>query len=254
MITTSSRSQGAGRASVRTAFLLACSAGAWAVTIVWARSLGNGPGTMGLGAPEFVGMWTVMMSAMMLPTTISAAPNNSSGHSMSRYAAGLIAFSVGYIAVWAAVGLPAFVLAWWGGRLVAAHPAGAIAAAVGLFAVCGTYQLSPIKMRALRRCHVAEAQNDLPGTSINGVPMARGIRYGRTCVRCSWALMALLIAFGVMQLWAMPALSGLVILERRWPTTTAARVIGVVALAFGIAVAFDPALAQGLHAPTGMHM
>jgi len=209
---------------------------------------------MGLGAPEFVGMWTVMMSAMMLPSTIRAAPNNSSGHSTSRQAAGLIAFSIGYIAVWGAVGLPAFALAWCGGRLVAAHPAGAVVAAVSLFAVCAAYQLSPIKMRALRRCQVAEAQNDLPGTSVNGVPMARGIRYGLTCVRCSWAVMALLIAFGVMQLWAMAALSGLVILERRWPTTTAARAIGVASLAFGMAVAFDPALVQGLHASTRMHM
>ena len=41
---------------------------AWAVTIVLARDMGNGPGTMGLALLPFLGLWVVMMAAMMLPS------------------------------------------------------------------------------------------------------------------------------------------------------------------------------------------
>ena len=33
---------------------------AWAVTIVLARDMGNGPGTMGLALLPFLGLWVVM--------------------------------------------------------------------------------------------------------------------------------------------------------------------------------------------------
>src|SRR5262249_56778578 len=46
---------------------------AWVVTILLARSMGNGPGTMGLALPPFLGLWAVMMSAMMLPSVAPVA-------------------------------------------------------------------------------------------------------------------------------------------------------------------------------------
>ena len=49
----------------------ALAAVAWVVTVVLARAMGNGPGTMGLALLPFLGLWVVMMAAMMLP---SAAP------------------------------------------------------------------------------------------------------------------------------------------------------------------------------------
>ena len=41
---------------------------AWVITVTWANDMGNMPGTMGMGVVEFVAMWTLMMSAMMLPS------------------------------------------------------------------------------------------------------------------------------------------------------------------------------------------
>src|ERR1051326_3284250 len=46
---------------------------AWVVTILLARSMGNGPGTMGLALLPFLGLWLVMMSAMMLPSVAPVA-------------------------------------------------------------------------------------------------------------------------------------------------------------------------------------
>ena len=46
----------------------ALAAVAWAVTVMRARTMGNGPGTMGLALLPFLGLWLVMMAAMMLPS------------------------------------------------------------------------------------------------------------------------------------------------------------------------------------------
>jgi hypothetical protein len=52
-------------------FLLA--AAAW-VAVVWlATSMGSMPGTMGLGIGPFVGVWALMMAAMMLPAVAPVA-------------------------------------------------------------------------------------------------------------------------------------------------------------------------------------
>src|SRR6201985_3906409 len=46
----------------------ALAAVAWVVTVVLAQEMGNGPGTMGLALLPFLGLWAVMMAAMMLPS------------------------------------------------------------------------------------------------------------------------------------------------------------------------------------------
>jgi predicted metal-binding membrane protein len=46
---------------------------AWGVTVMLAQSMGNGPGTMGLALLPFLGLWVVMMAAMMLPSVAPVA-------------------------------------------------------------------------------------------------------------------------------------------------------------------------------------
>jgi predicted metal-binding membrane protein len=60
--------------------------------------------------------------------------------------------------------------------------------------------------------------------------------------------MALLVAFGFMNLLAMVVLTGVVLAEKLgpWPRGLS-RVVGVVALALAVAVLVDPSLAAGLH-------
>ena len=48
--------------------LAALAATAWLITIALARSMGNGPGTMGLALLPFLGVWMLMMAAMMFPS------------------------------------------------------------------------------------------------------------------------------------------------------------------------------------------
>ena len=111
------------------AFLLILAAGAWVATVALASGMAGMTGTIGLGLVAFVAVWTLMMAAMMLP---SVAPTASlyARTVQSNRAARIAGLVVGYLAVWAAAGVPAFGLAWLAGWLTGQHPIAAHVMAV----------------------------------------------------------------------------------------------------------------------------
>jgi predicted metal-binding membrane protein len=230
--------------------LSAASGAAWAGVLLVGRTMGmNGmPGTMGLGVAAFLGAWTLMMAAMMLPAVAPFASFYTRTFSERRIRR-FTSFGAGYFAVWAAVGIPAFGAAALGARLATEHATLATGTAVAVFAACGLYQLTSLKDRCLAHC-----RTPLGFTLRYSAMQSRwrdvraGIHHGAFCVGCCWTLMALLIAFGVMNIAAMLALSAVVIVEKTWRHgPTFARAVGVLALAFAVAVLVRPALAPGLH-------
>ena len=88
----------------------------WWWTVDQMRGMDGGPwtdlGTLGW----FLGVWVVMMAAMMFP---SVAPTVAlySRMTQSRSPAAPLLFTAGYLVAWAGVGLLAFVVASAGGRL-----------------------------------------------------------------------------------------------------------------------------------------
>jgi len=75
-----------------------------------------------------------------------------------------------------------------------------------------------------------------------------GLCHGTFCVACCWALMAVLVAFGLMNVIAMVVLAGAVLAEKTWARGTGfSRALGVAALGLAVAVVFEPGLAPGLH-------
>src|SRR5204862_43108 len=92
-------------------------------------------GTMGLSFVEFVVMWTLMMAAMMLPAVSPLVTMYA--RSVRGAAPALTAFASGYLLVWAATGVIAFVLTWLFGELAEAKADAAQAVAVGAFVVFG---------------------------------------------------------------------------------------------------------------------
>jgi len=74
-----------------------------------------------------------------------------------------------------------------------------------------------------------------------------GLYHGAFCLACCWALMALLVAFGLMNLLAMVALAVVVLIEKTsaWGSRFS-RALGVVALVLAVVVVFQPSLAPGL--------
>ena len=244
-----------GLATGEVPLLLMLAAVAWAATVWIGRGMAGMTGAMGLGLAAFVAVWTLMMAAMMLPSVAPTASLYAKTVRTNRTVrvAGLV---VGYLAVWAAVGLPAYGLARLAGWLTGQHPGAARVAAVVVFAVCGAYQLSSLKDRCLAHCR-SPLGLLLHYGSFRGRfrDLRVGVHHGGYCVACCWGLMVLLIAVGVMNIAAMVGLAALVLIEKTWSWgAVAGRLAGVAALALAIAIIWLPWLAPGLHAAPMMGM
>jgi predicted metal-binding membrane protein len=107
----------------------------------------------------YLGMWTTMMAAMMLPAaapmilvfaTISRRQRQRGDAFVPTWV-----FVAGYLAVWAGFGACAWALGETGGRLARVYPVlteiGPRAAAVAMIAAA-LYQLTPLKQRCLTLC------------------------------------------------------------------------------------------------------
>jgi predicted metal-binding membrane protein len=236
------------RLTPQAAVLLLVAAGAWLVTVGRAGSMAGMTGTMGLGLPAFVGMWTLMMAAMMLPSVAPVASMYQ--RSVRSYRAlRLAGFTGGYLLAWAGVGIPAFLLTKLVAQLVTDQPAGATAVAVAAFAACGVYQLTPLKSRCLKHCRSPPSLLLHYGSYRGALRDVRaGTHHGAYCLGCCWSLMALFVVLGVMNLAAMVVLAAVVLAEKLWVHgELLARVVGIAALALAAAVIWVPKLAPGLH-------
>jgi predicted metal-binding membrane protein len=238
------------RLTPQAAVLLLVAAVAWLVTVGRAGSM---TGTMGLGLAAFVGMWTLMMAAMMLPSVAPVASMYQ--RSVRSYRPlRLAGFSAGYLLAWAGAGVPAYLLTVLVARLVDGHPAWTTAAAVVVFAACGVYQLTPLKSRCLKHCRSPLSLLLHYGSYQGALRDVRaGAHHGAWCLGCCWSLMALFVVLGVMNLAAMVVLAVVVLVEKLWVHgEVLARVVGVAALALAVAVIWLPALTPGLHGTNQM--
>ena len=98
----------------------------------------------------------------------------------------------------------------WRGWLAGAggHPPAATALAVTIFVACGIYQLTPLKDRCLARCRSPLGLLLKFGSYRGRTRDLRvGLYHGGFCLACCWALMALLVAFGLMNIMAMVVLA-----------------------------------------------
>ena len=189
-------------------------------------------------------MLAPLMAAMMLP---SVAPTASlyAKTVRSNRTMRIAALVAGYLAVWAAGGVPAFGLAWLASWVTGKHPGAAHVLAVAVFAACGVYQLSRLKDRCLAHCRSPLALL-LHYGSYRGRfrDMRAGAHNGAYCLGCCWGLMVILVAVGVMNIAAMIGLAAVVLIEKTWRRGPAAgRAAGAAALALAVAVIWLPWLA-----------
>jgi predicted metal-binding membrane protein len=237
------------------ALLLALAAVAWWSTADRMAGMDAGPGT-DLGALGwFLGVWTVMMAAMMLP---SLAPTAALYASMTRRAglARPLLFAAAYVLVWGATGLAAYGLFRLGrtlfGDQLAWHAAGRWVAA-GVLVGAAIYELTPLKNVCLSKCR--SPVGFLVGSWRDG--RIGAVRLGAThaawCVGCCWALMAGLFALGVMSLSWMALIAAVIALEKILPwERTATWGTAAILLVLAISIAATPESVPGLVVP-GSH-
>jgi predicted metal-binding membrane protein len=225
----------------------------WFVTIDQARGMGVGPGTMGLALPAFIALWVVMMAAMMFPSVAPIAimwSRTIRAKSTGAERAWRIGtFVAGYLIAWAAYGVLAFLALLGTERLVEEAPDAAHWLGVGIFAMAGAYQLTPMKDACLRHCrspmmsllHYANYRGRMRDLRV-------GVHHGLYCVGCCWGLMLVLVAVGVMNIPAMIALAAVIFLEKLWKRGwLLTRAVGVAFLVIAVAAAFNPSLLPALH-------
>ena len=150
-----------------------------------------------MGALVFMVAWTIMMVAMMLP---SAAPL------VLLYRRGASAWStallvLGYLAVWAVAGIPAYLAVEFLPMTLAPLT----------LAVAGIYQLTPFKTTCLQRCR---SPADFLMQRWGRGPLRLGLEHGAWCLACCWALMIVLVLVGMMGIAWVVGLAAIVAVEK----------------------------------------
>ncbi len=240
-----------------TAFLVGAALVAWIVSLDRMRGMDAGPGTDLGGFAWFLGIWVTMMAAMMLP---SAAPMvllfervNRQRAAQRRPFVPAWVFVAGYLAVWTAFGLVAYATY----ALVAALEHGVLAwdragpyVAGGAVVAAGLYQLTPLKSMCLRHCR-GPMHFLMHGWREGRIGALRmGAEHGAYCVGCCWGLMLALFAVGVMSIFWMAAVAGVVFAEKVIPYgDRVSRVLAVSLVALGVWIGAAPDTVPGLTDP-----
>jgi predicted metal-binding membrane protein len=239
--------------------IVALTLAAWAVLLVeaWRRDTGIGAFLEAICTPAAIlearsaldaasriaisaGLWVAMSVAMMLPTAsaflIAYAElcEERPGRSVSPLVPAL-----GYLAVWAGVSVLAALVqaAISAGLATVTLPSAAATilagAAVG---AAGLYQFSPTKLACLTRFRdpgplLAQRWSDRPWDAFR-----LGLEEGALCFRSCWALMAMMMALGAMNLIWMALFSVLITAEKLSGSARVAKAIGAGLLAAGFAL------------------
>ena len=154
-------------------------------------------------AALFVLGWTLMASAMMLPTSLPLVQRfDAMTRRRADHTALMSLLVAGYLVAWAGFGLLAHV------GDVGIHVAVATsstleeqswAIAAATLAVAGAYQFSSLKYRCLAECRspVAFITARWHGGNARAEAWRLGLEHGAFCVGCCWSLMLLMFVVGV---------------------------------------------------------
>ncbi|ROO23770.1 DUF2182 domain-containing protein [Salinisphaera orenii] len=185
------------------------------------------PGFAGWGLEMLatsVGMWAVMMVAMMLPSaspmilTYARVRQQRATHGRATMPTWL--FVAGYLAVWMAAGMLLAITQW------GLHQSALLSSAMGqvgpllgggLLITAGAFQFSGLKEACLGKCRtpLSFLMTEWRDGPLGALVM--GVRHGAFCTGCCWALMLLMFVGGVMSLVWMAALALYFLAEKLLP-------------------------------------
>jgi predicted metal-binding membrane protein len=204
-------------------------------------TLGEWLGTLAVSTA----LWSAMGLAMMLPTAAPmvltyAEKAESAARAGWRPASPLVVVA-GYAGVWLGVAVgaallqsaSAFVWPWLNlPQRATTIMAGAAIGAAGL------YQFSEAKAACLSFCRHPFPTLDPCDTQNRFTVFRLGLAQGVACLGCCWALMALMLLAGAMNLFWMAVLSLLMTIEKLTASAGVPRAIGLGLVMAGLAVAF----------------
>ena len=210
--------------------------GGWTMSMAWMRMRGQ---TWPGAAAAFLGMWVVMMVAMMLPSLFPLLRRYRRAVDAGGMRLDLLTAIVAaaYFLVWTGIGAAVYPLGVAGAAVAMQHAALARAVPLGAglaVVIAGALQFTAWKARHLACCRVA------PGPVPALPPDSRtawrhGLRLGRHCSSCCAGPMAILLVIGVMDLRAMAVVTAAITAERLAPSgERVTRAIGAAVLGAGL--------------------
>lgn len=169
-----------------------------ASVLAWAGSLSSSS-QMSTGTAGFVVIWTVMMAAMMLPSTLPTvslfATVAKSRRQFGFPSAPTAAFVIGYLSAWALLGVVVSLTSVLGRP--AAHTWSEPVAGAAIV-LAGAYQLTRWKSLCLGHCRSPLNFFMYHWHDGAGGAAVMGAHHGMYCVGCCWGLMLALLALGLM--------------------------------------------------------
>jgi len=193
--------------------------GGWTMSMTWMLM----PEQTWVGAAvSFMGMWMVMMVAMMMPSLTPMLWRYrqavyATGESRLVWLTTLV--GAGYFFVWSLFGIAAFPLGVVLATVEMQQPAlaRAVPIAIGLVVLAaGALQFTPWKARHLACCRNTPGQGKKLLADA-GTAWRHGLRLGVHCCRCCFGQMAILLVVGVMDLRAMAIVAVAITIERLAP-------------------------------------
>jgi predicted metal-binding membrane protein len=216
--------------------LVAIAAVAWLALWLWEGSpyghylhhdgvvgAGGPATTLAVGAAAFTIGWTLMIVAMMLPSSVPLVVTFGALVGRRQRPARLVALLLlGYLLVWAGFGFVAWIadrgihaaveaLPW-----LAEHPQLIIGTTL---LAAGLWQFSPLRDRCLDECRspLGFVLNRWRGVSERREALFMGIAHGAFCVGCCWSLMLVMFGVGISSLTGMLVLGGITAIEKNLP-------------------------------------
>src|SRR5262245_47842520 len=193
--------------------------GGWTMSMAWMRVPGQ---TWSGAAASFLGMWVVMMVAMMLPSFVLMLwrYRQAVGRTSEARLGWLTALvGAGYFFVWTVFGMAAFPVGVALAGIEMQEPvlARAVPIAIGVVVlIARALQFTAWKAHHLACCRELPGRGrTLPADA--GTAWRHGLRLGLHCGSCSAGLTAILLVLGVMDLRAMAVVTAAVTSERLAP-------------------------------------
>jgi predicted metal-binding membrane protein len=208
--------------------------GGWTMSMAWTRMPGQ---TWSGAAASFLGMWVVMMVAMMLPSLVPMLWRYRQAVGRTRLGRLTVLVGAGYFFVWTVFGMAAFPLGVALAAIEMQLPAlaRAVPIAIGVLVLTtGFLQFTAWKMRHLACCREAPGRcRTLPADA--GTAWRHGLRLGLHCGHCCFGPMAILLSLGVMDLRTMAVVTAAITVERLAPAgERIARAIGAIVVGAGL--------------------
>jgi predicted metal-binding membrane protein len=226
----------------------------WVWTAREMQGMDGGPWTSMGSLGWFLGVWIVMMAAMMFPSVApTVALYAHMMHARSPLRPSL--FAGGYLLTWAAAGVAAYALGLTATRLLGGTLAWGSAGrglAGATLLVAAIYEITALKDVCLGKCRSPFGVLLGSWRDSNAGAVRMGAKNGAWCVGCCWALMASLFALGAMSVTWMAFVAAMIAVEKTvpWRRREVTYATSAVLLALGILVLTAPEALPALTIPS----